>query len=299
MSYFDYTDLKTFLHDDDLIHLLCADATYPELVERLLADDFLRIDPDSKVPFFAEVRDYVGAAEKADPKHSWIVKKVSEEDALGAALGSICFFLDVFAKTISAPTLVTRIDGQLYKAAKIITKAEQLTAANYTDVTQLKEQLALDLVNRWIYCDEDRNPNNYMIRSTTRGDQVVIAIDFSNVDLLFPGPKIKGRAESFGWERMEKTRHLSPLTAEHFLSYDMEFFGMRFDAFARVGRKMLLDLCKGCLRFQPDHAELAKTVADNLLKRIGYVHDYFAAQFPRVEKYKEAGRAFTNISEEK
>ncbi len=258
-----------------------------------------RIDPDRKVPFFAEVRDYVGAAEKADPKHHWIVKKVSEEDALGAAMGSICFFLDVFAKTISAPTLVTRIGGQLYKAARIITKAEQLTAANYTDVTQLKEQLALDLVNRWIYCDEDRNPNNYMIRCTSRGDQVVIAIDFSNVDLLFPGPKIKGRAESFGWERMEKTRNLSPLKVEHFLSYDMEFFGMRFDAFARVGRKMLLDLCKGCLRFQPDHAELAKTVADNLLKRIEYVHDYFAAQFPRVEKYKDAGSSFTNVSEEK
>ncbi len=45
MSYFDYTDLKAFLHDDDLIHLLCADATYPELVERLLTDDFLAHRP--------------------------------------------------------------------------------------------------------------------------------------------------------------------------------------------------------------------------------------------------------------
>jgi hypothetical protein len=305
MSYFDYTDLTAFLHDEDLIHLLCADATYPDLLERLLKDDFLRIDSGMKVPFFAEVRDYVGAAEKADPQHHWIVKKVSEEDALGAAMGSICFFLDFFTKTISAPTLVTRIGGQLYKAAKIITKAEQLTGANYTDITQLKEQLALDLVNRWIYCDEDRNPNNYMIRYTSKGDQVVIAIDFSNVDLLFPGTKIKGRAESFGWERMEKTRYLTPLKVEHFLSYDMEFFGMRFDAFAKVGRKMLLELCKGCLRFQPDHAALAKTVTDNLLKRIEYVHDYFAGQFPRVttakgkEKYKDMGSTFTKIYKEK
>ena len=159
-------------------------------------------------------------------------------------------------------------------------------------------------MNRWIYCD-DRNPNNYMIRYTSRGEQVVIAIDFSNVDLLFPGAKIKGRAESFGWERIDKTRYLTPLKVEHFLSYDMEFFGMRFDAFAKVGRKMLLELCKGCLRFPQDHAALAKTVTDNILKRIEYVHDYFAGEFPKVsvvkgkEKYKDMGSTFTNIYKEK
>ena len=161
--------------------------TYPEVLERFLADDFLTIDAGMKVPFFAEVRDYVGAAEKADPENRWIVKQVSEEDALGAAMGSICFFLDFFTKTISAPTAVTRIGGKLYKAAKIITKTEHLSGTSYTGIPQLKEQLILDLVNRWIYCDEDRNPNDYMIRRTSRGDQVLIAIDFSNVDLLFPG----------------------------------------------------------------------------------------------------------------
>jgi hypothetical protein len=305
MSYFDYADLVAFLHDEDLIHLLCADLTYPHLLERFLVDDFLVIEDKMKIPFFAEVRDYVGAVEREDRQHHWIVKQVSEDDALGAAMGSICFFLDFFTKTISAPTLVTRIGGKLYKAAKIIIKAEQLTGANYTDIPQLKEQLLLDLVNRWIYCDEDRNPNNYMIRYTSRGDQVVIAIDFSNVDLLFPGTKIKGRSESFGWERIEKTRYLTPLKVEHFQTYDMEFFDMRFEAFARVGRKMLLELCKGCLRFQPDHAALAKTVTDNLLKRIEYVHNYFAGQFPKVstskvkEKYKDMGSTFTRIYKEK
>ncbi len=279
MSYFDYTDVAGFLHDPDLVHLLYADMTYPEVLERFLADDFLTIDAGMKVPFFAEVRDYVGAAEKADPENRWIVKQVSEEDALGAAMGSICFFLDFFTKTISAPTAVTRIGGKLYKAAKIITKTEHLSGTSYTGIPQLKEQLILDLVNRWIYCDEDRNPNNYMIRRTSRGDQVLIAIDFSNVDLLFPGTKIKGRSESFGWERIEKTRCLTPLKVEHFQGFAMEFFDMRLGSFARVGRKMLLELCKGCLRFQPDHADLAKTVTDNLLKRIEYVHDYFSGQF--------------------
>jgi hypothetical protein len=305
MSHFDYTDLAAFLHDEDLIHLLCVDVTYPDLLERLLKDDFLQIDPGMKIPFFAEVRDYVGAVEKGDSHHHWIVKEVSEEDALGVAMGSVCFFLDFFTRTISAPTLVTRIGGQLCKAAKIITKAEALTGTAYTDIPQLREQLALDLVNRWIYCDEDRNPNNYMIRQTSRGDQVVIAIDFSSVDLLFPGAKIRGRAESFGWERMEKTRRLTPLTVEHILGYDMEFFDMRLEAFAKVGRKMLLDLCKGCLRFQPDHDDLAKTVTDNIIKRIEYVREYFAGQFPRVptakgkEKYKDMGETLTKIYKEK
>jgi hypothetical protein len=278
MSYFDYRDIPAFLHDEDLIGLLCADATYPELMERLLTDDFLTVDSGMKVPFFAEVRDYVGALEKGNPQHHWIVKEVPEDGALGAAMGSICFFLDFFARTISAPTVVTRIDGKLYKAAKIIPRAEQLTGAGYADVPRLKEQLALDLVNRWIYCDEYRNPNSYLVRSTSRGDQVVIAIDFSNADLLFPGTKIKGRSESFGWEKIEKTRCLTPLKVEHFQGYDMEFFDMRFDAFSRVGRKMLLELCKGCLRFQPDAAALARTVTDNILKRIEYVHEYFSSQ---------------------
>jgi hypothetical protein len=296
MTYFDYTDLRTFLHDEDLISLLCAEVTYPQLLERFLVDDFLAVDSAMKIPFFAEVHDYVGAVEKGEAQHHWVVKQVSEEDALGASMGSICFFLDFFTKTVSAPTVVTRIGGRLYKAAKIITKAEPLTGANYTDVPQLKEQLALDLVNRWIYCDEDRNPNTYMIRFTSRGDQVVIAIDFSNVDLLFPGTKIKGRSESFGWERIEKTRCLTPLKVEHLREYDMEFFTMRFDAFAKVGRKMLLELCKGCLRFQPDHADLAKTVTDNLLRRIEYVRDYFTGQFSR---FKDAGTAFTRMTKEK
>jgi len=244
MRYFDYSNVKGFLSDDELIRLLYADLAFPALLEKLMVDDFLLIDPSIKVPFFAEVRDYVGAAESGDREATWIVKPVTEEDALGPAMGSICFFLDFFAHTVSAPTVVTRISGKLYKATRVITKAEQLTGANYTDISQLKEQLVLDLVNRWIYCDEDRNPNNYMIRYNSRGDQVVIAIDFSNVDLLFPGTKIKGRAGKFGWERMEKTRYLTPLKAEHFHGYDMEFFGMRFDAFAKVGRKMLLELCK-------------------------------------------------------
>jgi hypothetical protein len=301
----DFRDLKAFLHDTELIRLLCVDRTYAELVERFMKDDFLAIDRTMKVPFFAEVRDYVGATERSDPAAHWIVKPITEEDALGPAMGAICFFLDFFTRTASAPSVVTRIGGVLHKATRVIMKAEQLTGANYTDIPQLKEQLLLDLINRWIYGDEDRNPNNYLIRYTSRSDQVIIAIDFSNVDLLHPGTKITGNAKSFGWERSEKTRYLTPLKIEHFLGYDMSFFDMRFDGFRKVGKKMLAELCKGCLRFHPDRVKLAKTVTENLLARIQYVHDYFAGKFPKEaaggkdDKYSDMGQTFSRIYKEK
>jgi hypothetical protein len=305
MGYFDYANVKAFLHDEELIRLLCVDRTYAQLVETFIGDDFLRIDPAQKVPFFAEVRDYRGAVERADSQAHWIVKPISDEDALPAAMGSICFFLDFFTHSISAPAVVTRIDGVLHKATRVITHAEQLTGANYTDIRQLKEQLILDLVNRWIYCDEDRNPNNYLIRYNSRSDQVIVAIDFSNVDLLHEGQKITGLPKSFGWARSEKTRYLTPLKIEHFLGYDMEFFDMRFNGFRKVGKKMLTDLCKGCLWFHPDRAKLARTISENLLGRIEYVSEYFAGKFPRVaaadrdNKYGDMGRTFTQIYKEK
>jgi hypothetical protein len=301
MAYYDYSDVKGFLHDEELIRLLCADRTFSELLEAFAVDDFLALDRSMKVPFFAEVRDYVGAAERADSRAQWIVKPISVEDALGPAMGAICFFLDFFTHTISAPTIVTRIDGALYKATRIITRAEQLTGANYTDIRQLKEQLVLDLVNRWIYGDEDRNPNNYMIRYNSRNDQIIIAIDFSNVDLLHPGAKITGNPKTFGWLRMEKTRYLTPLKVEHFQGYDMQFFDMRFDGFRRLGKKMLLDLCKACLRFQPDRAKLSRIVAENILARVENAHAYFSSMFPpkahaeKDDKYSAMGQTFTKI----
>jgi hypothetical protein len=305
MAHYDYSDVKGFLHDEELVRLLCADRTFSQLLEAFAVDDFLAIDRSMKVPFFAEVRDYVGAAERADSRAHWIVKPITVEDALGPAMGAICFFLDFFANTISAPTIVTRIDGALYKATRIITHAEQLTGANYTDIKQLKEQLVLDLVNRWIYGDEDRNPNNYMIRYNSRNDQIIIAIDFSNVDLLHPGTKITGNPKSFGWQRMEKTRYLTPLKVEHFQGYDMRFFDMRFDGFRRLGKKVLLDICKTCLRFQPDRVKLAKVVAENILARVDYVYTYFSGMFPRdaqkekEDKYSDMGQTFTKIYKDK
>ncbi|HUJ73362.1 MAG TPA: hypothetical protein VL359_00830, partial [bacterium] len=73
----------------------------------------------------------------------------------------------------------------------------------------------------------------------------------------------------------------------------------------KLGKKMLVDLCKACLRFHPDKVKLSRTVAENLLQRIQYVHEYFAGKFPKVaaagreEKYRDMGETFTSIFKEK
>ena len=60
MSYFDYTDLKHFVHDQEMIELLCYDKTFEELLELFTKDDFLQIDDRMSIPFFAEIRCYRG-----------------------------------------------------------------------------------------------------------------------------------------------------------------------------------------------------------------------------------------------
>jgi hypothetical protein len=64
MKHFNYSDVPALLRDDDLIRLLYADQSFSDLMAKLSVDDFLAIDQSLKVPFFAEVRDYLGARER-------------------------------------------------------------------------------------------------------------------------------------------------------------------------------------------------------------------------------------------
>jgi hypothetical protein len=63
MKHYDYTDVRGFVHDDELKKLLCIDRGFDELLGYLLEDDFLSIDQSVGIPFFAATRDYVGAVE--------------------------------------------------------------------------------------------------------------------------------------------------------------------------------------------------------------------------------------------
>jgi hypothetical protein len=301
VDYCNYADFDTFVFDQDIKDILELEKPAGRLLELYVTDDFLRIDQTLKIPFFAEIRNYVGARERDNPESKWIIKKVDETGCRQSEMAMICFFVDFMTRTLSAPSVITRIDGKMFKATKIIPKSEQLSGANYTDITQLKEQLMLDLINRWIYCDEDRNPNNYMIKYNSRDSQIVIAIDFQNVDLLFEGIKIEGIADQFGWARLEKTRYLTPLKVENFLIYDMAFFNLRFDYFKRLDRSALVGLCDRILRYNPDRPKIAARIADNLIRRIDYVHAYFQKNFPLNRprndegKHSKMGKAFNEM----
>jgi len=301
MGYFDYTNLKEFLVDSDIVDTLNIDIPADQFVSYYCTDEILQIDGTMRVPFFAEIRNYVGAHEIMHPEKKWIVKKIDQNEQHQTEMATICYFTDHLVKTLSAPTIITKIGGKFYKATKVISRSEQLSGANYTEIVELKEQLLLDLINRWIYCDEDRNPNNYMIKYNSRNNQIVIAIDFLNVDLVFEGIKIEGTHDQFGWSRLEKTRYLTPLKAENFLIYDMTFFNMRFDHFRRLDIKALEDICNLILRHNPDRTGLAKKITTNLANRIDYVYNYFTGKFPLETshhdegKYSDMGKVFTDI----
>ena len=305
MKYYDYSKVNDFLHDRNLQELLCTNYSFDDLFNLFIKDDFLEFDPSIRIPFFAETRDYRGAREKEKPDTVWIAKPIKEDEVLKIEMAMICFFLDFYTHTLSAPQIITKIDGTLYKATKLI-RAEQLSGANYTEIKQLKEQLLLDVINRWIYFDEDRNPNNYLLKYNTKNDQIIIAIDFANADLLTEEMKVKGLEDKFGWERFEKTRYLTPLKTENFINYDMDFFNIRFDYFNKLNVDELRDIADSILRFNEDRKNLADRISRNIKNRIDYVYNYFSEAVPKYccvkrktrDIYKDMGKAFNRIYNE-
>ncbi len=290
------------IKDNTLRELFCLDVPFFELLERYTADDFLKLDPSRAVPFFAEIRNYRGATEENGAV--WIVRPIKEDEVLQTATSTIVYFLDRFTGSLSAPTILTKIDGQIYRATKLITKADQLSGANYTVEKQLKEQLALDLINRWIFADEDRNPNNYLIKTDSKNLQLVIPIDFGNADLTGETIKIKGVSSKFGWSRKEKTQYLTPLKMNMFTDYDMTFYQHRFQHFEKIDARLLKKICSTILKLCPqtvNKEEMTATITKNVLRRINYVHSYFEKHIPdhiiKTNKYSGMGDAFLKISQ--
>jgi len=294
MSFYDYTNTKKMIHDTDIIELLCFDTTFEQLLDRYTGENFLKVDERMQIPFFAEIRDYKGAVEVDTPENKWLIKAIQGRDIVETGMAMIAYFIDFFTGTLSVPIISTEIDGVLYKATKMITKAEQLSGANYTVYPELYEQLLLDIINRWITYDEDRNPNNYLIRYNSKNRNLILAIDFGNCDLLFGEMKIKGLVKQFGWQRTEKTRYLTPLKTELFLKYPMEFYNMRFNRFRKLTREILTDLSERALRFDPDRERNVNIIPSNVLRRINYVHGYFNSKIPKEIEKKEQREGMGN-----
>lgn len=280
MGFYDYTNTKKMIHDKDIIELLCFDTPYEKLLQSFTSDNFLQVDSSMAIPFFAEIRDYRGATEVQAPEKKWLIKPIKGKDIVESGMAMIAYFIDFFTNTLSVPIIVTTIDGVLYKATKLVEKAEQLSGANYTVYPELYEQLLLDIINRWITYDEDRNPNNYLIRYNSKNQNLILAIDFGNCDLLFNEMKIKGLMKQFGWQKTEQTRYLTPLKTELFLKYPMDFYNMRFNAFKKLTREILTELTEKALRFDPDKENNIKIIPTNILRRVKYVSGYFGSKIP-------------------
>ncbi|MFW6138937.1 MAG: hypothetical protein ACOC7U_07170, partial [Spirochaetota bacterium] len=84
--------VQEFVHDQELQELLYINRSFTQVYDTLLNDDFLQIDPSIRVPFFAQTRDYVGAAVKGEPGDVWIVKPIQGKDVLETEMATICFF---------------------------------------------------------------------------------------------------------------------------------------------------------------------------------------------------------------
>lgn len=274
--------------DAKLKKMLYYHLNFEQSLDRFSAEDFLVIDEYMDIPFFATTRDYVGAYEKDNAKKAkWIVKRISEEEECQFRMGMICYFVNYFTGNISAPSLVTKIQGKSYRASKIMLRTEQLSGAPYLEEKRLRGQLALDLINSWVFFDEDRNPNNYLIYYTLSNFPVVIAIDFSNVDLKAEEMKVRGMDEQFGWERSAKTRYMTPLKTELFYTYKWDFFEDRFQRFDQLDTKLLQEIGNRAMQHLPtsERGPMVEKLSSNILSRRDYVRDYFQRWFANEENW--------------
>jgi len=230
------------------------------------------------IPFNAEVKGYMGAVDTdGDP---WILKPtLSRQETLYHRICTLAFLLDHWMGTLSAPTTVCVINGKDYRAVKVVKNSIQISSYDYMNRPFI-EWLRADLINRWLYFDEDRNPNNYLVIRNKKETPFVVAIDFDKADFECTSMKITGLEGKFGWIRTEKTRFLTLLRPENFDGVPIETFEPRLNAMMAIPlaeiEKLALRLVTG---YCEDAATLAKALASNIEMRRKYIDTYFRKMF--------------------
>lgn len=299
--------LAADLKDPDLVMYFYLDLPAEGVIDRL---DGLRVsltESQDAIPFNAQVKGYLGASD--EDGHPWILKlAASPDEALYHRMCAMVHLLDHETGTLSAPTTVLKIGGKTYRAAKVVRKAVQISSYDYLRGPFI-DILRADLVNRWIYCDEDRNPNNYLVISNSQNRNFVVAIDFDKADLTTEGMKITGNPDKFGWFRTEKTRFLTLLRPENFDGVCIEVFEPRLAAMAAIPRERIEGLARALAEgYSPDPGGLAARIADNLVRRREYVDKYFRSMFkparqtPDVchdDEYSIFGKSFLDMHNKK
>lgn len=286
------------IHDKEVRRYLYLDLTIDRLIDKMAALKLHEIGDEQHTPFFAKVRGYTGA--KDDDGDLWLVKEIPDSEGPPHKIQEIAYYVDFLLKTPAAPTVLLRQKGKTYRATKQITNAMQIGSYNYLEQPFIK-MLANDLLNRWLFFDEDRNPNNYMVKHDTDGEAYIVVIDYNKADLENTKMKIQGTEDHFGWYREEKTRFLTLLKPENFKALCIDDFEQRLSSMEKLGESFLLDLCTkvfsdGTL-LEPKNA--ARMVTTNLVGRIEYLVRYFRTWFKErnISKEEEADDRYSGLGQ--
>ncbi len=295
------------VHDEDLVSYYYLDRSLDEVVDLLEALEFSRNSKAYDIPFNAAVKGYLGATDSQGK--SWIVKPLNgEREIFYHRLTEIVYLLDFQMATLSAPTKVLTIGGKKFRGAKTVEKAIQIASYDYVQ-QPFCDILMADLVNRWLQFDEDRNPNNYMVVTNSKGQPLVVAIDFDKSDLENETMKIVGTEDKFGWIRHEKNRYLTTLKPENFETASIDVFETRLHCMMAIDlNKMKVIMKRLFTGYTTDPAGQADLVARNLDVRRHYIDKYFRTWIKAVNQealkkenddYGSMGKTFMKIYQAK
>lgn len=288
---------RYFYLDDDVVTVARKlDGLFLELVES-----------QDEVPFNAQVKSYLAARDdRGDP---WIVKPVATDEEMRFHRSCmVAYLLDHATGTLAAPTTAVAINGKKFRATKVVKRSVQISSYNYLE-SPFIGILRADLVNRWIFFDEDRNPNNYLVITNSKNQPFVVAIDYDKADLFSDQMKITGQEDKFGWKRTEKTRFLTLLRPENFTNLAIEEFDARLKAFAAIKDESLNEIARIAFSFcSADHGELVALLVSNIKKRRDYVDSYFRKMFKPAsqleqtvnnDEYAAFGKSFMDMHNKK
>ncbi len=273
------------IKDKEFIKYLYLDLSVDELIEKMNKLSFDEFGNDKLIPFYAQIRSYTGAVDKDG--EVWLVKEIEDDEVYMHKVQEIAFYLDFMMHTLAAPTVLVKHKGKYYRATKNIKNAMQIGSYNYME-EPFKSIIANDLINRWLFCDEDRNPNNYLVHHDTDSSPLIIVIDYNKADLWTEGLKITGRDDDFGWQRMGKNRFLTLLAPENFKTLSIEVFDERLNLMMGIPEEKIKEICAktfgGCLKNVPGSTDL---ITQNILLRRSYINDYFRKWLKPKDKEKE------------
>lgn len=298
--------LSQEIGDPAIIRYYYLDRTTKELAIFLNNLHLTLLSAQDEVPFNAQVKSYLAARDEEN--HLWLIKPVlSKEEMLFHRSCELAYLLDHRTGTLAAPTTALYIEGKPYRATKAVQKFMQISSYDYLEEPFISI-LRLDLINRWIYFDEDRNPNNYLVITNAKNRPFIVAIDYDKADMLAEHMKITGTPEKFGWIRTEKTRFLTLLRPDNFERLSIEDFSCRLSAFESITFEELRDLALIVFDgFCDNPAAQAESVARHLIERRDYVLSYFRTMFkPRCEtpscqddEYAALGKSFLDMHKRK